>query len=236
MPCFALAILTGATSAASAAGSVGLQQQPPIGKDIDAFPRLVSGAAPSVVKKINQSLAAADAWARSEQERCHRDSGGAIERSVSVSSQGPRYLSLVAADNYFCGNAFNQRVPLVFDLTNGLAPDWRILLPGLALQASPSGSPLYSIAVTWKSQKLSQIYRAAAIADRSGPDAECDTRLNEGSLAFVLWPDAGEGNVQIEAFGPSFHDACVPDLALTRDQLSAAGASAAFLKAIAKPR
>jgi hypothetical protein len=229
--------------AAESGATLKLRARPPIGKDIDAFPRVISGASPSVMTSINRVLARADAWARAEQVNCKRESQGNIERSVSTTLPGPRYASFVAADNYYCGGAINLRIAFVFDLKTGAAPNWPKLLPGLELKAEPKEPGEDDYHRRYSSNALSEIYLKAARLDMIGanPDAkaveqyvDCDGKLNSNPLSFGFWIDPTEGGVVVEPFGVNHRDACVPEITIPLETIRALGASPDLLAA-AKP-
>src|SRR5438105_4089957 len=52
-------------------------------------------------------------------------------RTISVAMRGPRFLSLVAADSWFCGGAYpdTDRFSLVYNLSTGAPVDWSKLFP-----------------------------------------------------------------------------------------------------------
>jgi hypothetical protein len=100
--CFAIG---GLAFAASDVGSVKLKESPALMKDTDALPRLLSGAKPAVIETINALLARIDARALQAARDCLSEPGGDYSRSVSVTMQGPRFLSLVANDSFFCAGA-----------------------------------------------------------------------------------------------------------------------------------
>lgn len=65
-----LAALASHARAASGADSVRFRKLPPITRDIEDLPRLVAGAKPVIVRRINNILARRDAWVRSEALDC----------------------------------------------------------------------------------------------------------------------------------------------------------------------
>jgi len=79
---------------AESLGAVEIRKLPPIGKTIDAFPRIARGASPAAIMRINRILERADDSLRSKQARCARDTPeGSIERTVDVTMVGPSVLT-----------------------------------------------------------------------------------------------------------------------------------------------
>jgi hypothetical protein len=124
---------SGQTVAGADAGSVTLKPSPPLMKDADALPRLLSGTPPAVIKTINATLAQVDAQALRDARDCLRIKGSDCGRGVSTTMQGPAFLSLVANQSFSCAGAAHpdsETQALVYDLTTGKFVDWEKLLPG----------------------------------------------------------------------------------------------------------
>lgn len=220
-------------------GTVALASQPAPWKGVDAFPKILAGAPPEAMLRINKSLEAANVRVRKSVKQCVADGAGHADwtRTVSVAMKGPRYLSLVARDEIFCGGAHpdNGVLSLVFELDTGALVDLQKLLPGLAttaaLDSATDGSKIGTIA----SEKLSALYREGA--KRDGPDPDCVNALKESDLAFIAWPDAGEGGLVIAPTTlPHVVAACGPDVTLSPATLKDAGADPALLEALAAAR
>jgi hypothetical protein len=218
---------------ADAAEMVRIKTMPPIAKGLDAFPRLVAGAKPAIIAKINNKLARADAAARQERAKCLREDYSFWERSVSVKMQGPRYLSLFISDFVGCGGAspYNNLGVQVFDLRTGEQPDWKKLLPGLDLHIETE-SWAGELRTTVRSDKLTQLYRDAWKRAR-GDDPDCAEEIDQTELSFSLWPDAKEGGVVADPIGLRHAvQACGDDVTIHLDTLKSLGADPDLLKAI----
>ncbi len=65
-----------------------------------------------------------------------------LTRSVEVTMRGPRLLSLVATDEFFCGGAHpdDDLTVLVFDLKSGIQVDWSTLVAKSAGASSPKNT------------------------------------------------------------------------------------------------
>ncbi|MGP0059838.1 MAG: hypothetical protein ACLPID_11190 [Beijerinckiaceae bacterium] len=218
---------------ADAAEMVRIKTMPPIAKDFEALPRLVTGARPKIIAKINNELARADAAARQERVECLREDYGFWERGVSTKMQGPRYLSLLVSNFVNCGGAHpnNDRSVQVFDLHNGKRPDWVKLLPGLDLHAKiESGGGDTRTAI--RSEKLTQVYRDGWKRVH-GDDPECAEEINSTELSFNLWPDAKEGGVVADPTSLRHAmQACGDDVTIDLDKLKSLGADPQLLKAL----
>lgn len=139
-----LAFLAASVSQARAgndSGAVQIRKLPPVISNVAAFPRLVAGAEPAIVERINKVLAPGDSRVRSAAKECLRAGRKRSDwsRKVFVTMQGPRYVSLIASDDYFCGGAHpdTSTMALVFDLNTGGLVDWAKLLPELASARGP---------------------------------------------------------------------------------------------------
>lgn len=183
----------------ASADSITLETKPPLMRGVAALPKAVAGAEPAALKKINGELARANASTRNDAKECLREKRSEWTRKVDVTMQGPRYLSFVARDSYFCGGAHpDERLSAyVFDLTTGAAPDWAKLLPGLDLHVESEtmeGVTLRSIT----SGTLSKLYRDAAKIKNNDP--ECAKNLADFELTFNLWL---EGKAKALGVAPS---------------------------------
>ena len=153
-------------------------------------------------------------------------------RKVSVTMQGPRYVSFVASDDYYCGGAYpdTSTVALVFDLNTGGSVDWTKLLPELAQRtgADTAGDGSTTLG-TVSSDRLSDLYKdlakaAAAIRNTSTPLRKQSDPPLAGRKAGRLGRTAGLG-------------ACDRSLrtraSKSVETLRSLGVDAGFLKAIA---
>jgi len=223
-----------------------MRSPPPIAKDIESLPRLVSGAKPSVMQRINAVLSRGDAWARRALSNCKRTTvgDGDVVRNVSVEMRGPNFVSFVAADAFFCGGAHPSfsRTPFVFDLRTGAPVDWVTTLPGLGLRKETEKRHDLPLWTSYASERLSMAYKDAWKRSRSGPgkdaklderDSDCMSALDDEPLQFIFWLNRGEGGVIAEPSNlPHAVRACGDALPIPRDLLKADGADPRLLQAI----
>lgn len=222
-----------------AEGSAKIAPRPALSKGVEAFPRIEGGASPEAIARIDKSLDGADRRVRQAARECLAQAGGQGDwaRRVSVAMAGPRFLSLVARDDYFCGGAYPDAsvLALVYDLDTGGLVDLQKLAPGLAtktaLDTAGDGSKIGTIA----SEKLSSLYREGA--GRDAPDPDCASVLKDADLAFIAWPDAKKGGLVVSTTSlPHVVRACGPEVTIAPESLKAAGADPALLKALAAAR
>lgn len=126
-------------------------------------------------RRVNRALDAADGRLRAAAEECRtgaRNGAGALwNRTVTVAMQGPRYLSLVAADEHHCvGPGLNAvAFTLAYDLRTGSPLDWGALLPpALAGSARTETAPDGTRIATVASPRLKALYIRAARAPDAG--------------------------------------------------------------------
>lgn len=210
---------------------------------IDAFPRLAAPAGDRTAQRINRALDRADARMRSAAKSCLASSGPAAgdkpswNRSVSVTMRGPRYLSLIAADDFYCGGAYPDtgRLALVYDLETGAPVNWAHLLPPLLTQKPGTDTAEDGTIIgTLSSPALKALYVRAA-ARQESPDDGCAQVLADpgNGLSFILWPDAEEDGLAVLPFGlPHAVAACGPDIVIPTAALRKLGANPRLLDAI----
>lgn len=225
----------GQARAANDSGSIQLRKLPPVTGNVAAFPRLVAGAEPAIVERINKMLARSDGLVRSATKDCLRAGRKHADwsRKVSVTMQGPRYVSFVASDDYFCAGAYpdTSTVALVFDLNTGTLVDWAKLLPELAQGTGTDKAGDGSTLGTVSSEKFTDLYRNAA--KHGGDDPECVDALKETELNFILWPDAKQDGLAVQPVGlPHVIAACGSTRPIPLETLRSFGVNAEFLKAI----
>lgn len=206
-------------------GPVRLRSGGFLSRGVQAMPRVMAGTTPAVRARVNAALAAADARVRAAVSRCLRpdpaSAGLTLEwtRRVSVTQAGPRWLSILASDETWCGGPYpNADVfALVFDLRTGHPPDWTRLLP-----PSLTGDAVVETAVDGTRIGL---VRSAALLQRArdAAEPECAGVLDAHSGQFMFWPAAGE--LTAVAFGlPHAVAACADELALSQAELRSLGA------------
>lgn len=225
LPVLALLVLA---APARADGPVRLQPGRALFMDAQGTPRVTGGTAKQVRARINAALAAADARLRAGMKECMMVSSGlpdgppsTWQRTVSVTQAGPRWLSVLVSDDFYCGGAHpnNDVFPLVFDLRTGRPPDWtRLLPPALAgeaaLDTAGDGSPVGLV----RSPALLQLARGAARPD-------CKDVLDADSGRFVIWPE--QGGLTAVIFGLAHVvQACADGISLPPARLRALGGAA----------
>lgn len=202
------------------------------------LPRIVAPATPATAK-INAALAVLDRrWADYARNCRAIGKDNEATRTVKVTMAGPRFLSLLASDEEFCGGAHpdNSTLALVYDLESGRPVDWSKLLgPRLASSARVEtvldGTRIGVVI----SPGLTRLYQSAV---RKAPDYdpawwnECSEALSDPNLEFVLWLDAkkrglGAEPVLVHAVAPCAEDVTIPAADLRR-----AGADAELLAAL----
>jgi hypothetical protein len=156
--------------------------------------------------------------------------GGEWSRSVKVTMQGPRYLSLVATDEVFCGGAHpdSDDVALVFDMTTGEPVNWvSMLTKGIEASAyadtAIDGSTVGALILP----ALAKIYTDAAEGDCKDVGSEVSQH------SFQLWPDAKAGTlVAVEFDLPHVVRACAVPLSLSMAEARRLGFREEFLREI----
>ena len=216
-------------SAADAGQPAVLKQSPAIRPGVSAFPRLVARRGQAAAR-INRLLEEADRSAVAGMCKDYR-------RMVRATMRGPRYLSLLASDDWFCGGAYpddSQKV-LVFDLATGRPADWKkILTPALVdkVVTTPGGDD--SDPVTVGSSVLWPLYLKQA--QRTNKNKDCaDVYADPGPLGTLLkvWPDAKADGLGLQpSEWPHVVKACAMPITVPLAELRKLGVQIAFLKAI----
>lgn len=193
------------TTTSTATGHVKLRLLPAIGENVDSFPRVVpnENVSPPMAAALNSRFDRLDSDMRKGLHDCktgarkmHQDdSAFDYEHKLSVSMRGPRYLSVLVSDAYFCGGAHpeNNDEALVYDVTTGAAIDWLTMLPGSSIGYKAEDTS-HSSSVIWP--PLQQLALEQA-------DDDCKDIYREKNLSFILWPDADQGAIVAEADGLS---------------------------------
>lgn len=233
-----MASMTGKPAAAQEPAPIRLAAQPAVAPKLAAFPRL---AAPdgAQARRVNKALADADTRGREAAAEC-RASGKdtpadpkdiAWTRDITVAMRGPRYLSVVASDSWYCGGAYPSAysLALAYDLQTGSPLNWerllsKTLVQSAALDTAGDGTRLGVV----RSPALTALYMKAAKLD-----ADCAQALQDQDLSFMLWPDAQRGGVALAPSGlPHVIAACGPDVAIPLPILRKLGVAPALLDAI----
>jgi hypothetical protein len=214
-------------------------------KGVDAWPMLRHANSPSqqrvnaTLEHLNQRLVVA----LKECDAGYTESLGTITtnrstqapvsqdwtRTIEVTMQGPRYLSMVASDEADCGGVHpnSSRMAMVFDLTTGAPVNWMALIAKSAGASSYSDSVLGGVtAGAVILPALQKIYVAKA-------DPECRKAFDDPQ-PFQLWPNAKTGTLSVTAFDlPFVTAACADTMDLSLNQAAKLGVSKKLLDAIA---
>jgi len=207
-------------------------------KDVDLWP-LIARPTNAAERRVNATLTHLNrkfadrerdclsgefAWSKDSFDR------GEWQRTVKVTMRGPRFLSMVAADGFYCGTAHpdDDLVVLAFDLETGEQMDWGALVPKSVGASLPTnvvgdedGTPPLIL------PELQAIYAAA-----EDPDSDC-TGYFQDERPFVLWPDAESGTVVAEVAGlPHVALPCKNELKLTIEQARKLGFDETLLRVI----
>src|SRR5690348_4742030 len=170
---------------------VTLREAKPVAHGIAAFPKIASPKTDAATH-INRALEGADATVDRLAVDCKHYKGW--KRNVDVTMRGPRYLGLVAHDDWFCGGAYPDTgtVALVYDLSTGKPVSWAALVPkDFAVKAAPSPGGGVSDPILVESAKLWDLF---AKASKNPDNADCDqVRKDPEGLdsRLSVWPDAG---------------------------------------------
>lgn len=224
-----------ALGAAGAEAPVVLKKSPSLSKGVDAFPRLAGTSAQ--VKTINAALDRADGRMRRFLADC-KDNGQTdrwdFARHVSAPMKGPGFLSLYAADDFFCGGAHpnTYQLALTYDLATGKPITWAKYLPArLVTPEDRATADDGTIVGVVQAPALLEWYRAEAVRQRGAPDECKDVIADIGSL--VLWIDAKAGGVAMQPEGlPHVIAACGETVVMSAAELRRQGASPKLVAAI----
>ena len=139
--------------------------------------------------------------------------------------RGPRYLSLLAHDDFYCGGAYpdTDQIALVFDLRTGAPINWKRLFPaGFIDAAGPSPGGGESQPITVSSSALWKLYAQMAAADLKNKDC-ADVLANPSGVGtgLMLWPDDETDGLSIQqADFPHVVKACGPAETIHRHDLA----------------
>jgi len=232
----ALALVGFVVAALAHAGDepVRLQEARPVAPGIAAFPRIVARKGDTAATRIDRALEGADASVDGLASDCNHYKGW--KRSIDVPMRGPRYLSVIARDDWYCGGAYpdTATVALVYGLSTGKPPDWAALLPkDFAVKAGPSPGGGVSDPVLVASAKLWDLF--AKTSEAPGDD-ECNKirRDPEGlDSRLSVWPDARKGGIDLAATEfPHVVRACGLPVTIPMAELRKLGFEATLLDAI----
>ena len=213
-------------------------------KGVDAWPLIVNPGTPaellvnSTLTQLNLRLALAlrdcDVGALESLKLMGEQAGprGSVSedwsRKVQVTMTGPRFLSIVATDETFCGGAHPDadRNALVFDMTTGALVEWSALVAKPSGAASEAGSGLDG------TTSIRLVFPALEKINASRADAESKDAFWLPQ-SFLIWPDAQKGSLIVqEADLPHVVQSCAIEIALTIDEARKLGFDESLLNAI----
>lgn len=205
----------------------------PVAHGIAAFPKIVTPKGEAAAR-INRALEGADASVDRLAVDCKHYKGW--HRNIAVTMGGPRYLSLLAYDDWYCGGAYpdTDATALVYDLSTGAPIDWTKLFPaGLITKAGPSPGGGVSDPILITSTGLWELFVKTANAAEHD---ECDDVRNDPSgsgTTLMIWPDAKDDAIELVATDfPHVIKACSGPATVPTAQLRKLGIDGALLDAI----
>ncbi len=142
-------------------------------------------------------------------------------RTIEVTMEGPRFLSLVVSDETFCGGPHpnGEVIAMVFDMTTGAPVDWTKMV------AKSAGASANSAVGTLVLPALQKMNLAAA-------DADCKDVFQDPQ-PFQMWPDAKRGTLVAQPCDlPHAVQACANKIDLTMDEARKLGFDESLLTAI----
>jgi hypothetical protein len=151
------------------------------------------------------------------------------QREVDITMRGPRFLSLLATDSYYCGGMSPNDgllLPLVYDLKSGRPVDWLTLLPTGAkavLDTAADGSRVGVVVWPWLRRRA--IHNA---------DGECKSAFTDfAEVTFGLWLDAKKGALMAQPSGfPHAEAACAETISISVDEAARIGVAKELVESL----
>ena len=219
------------------AGNLRMEPIKQLRKGVDAWPLIVSPGTPAAQRvnetltRLNRQLAQSlhdcdagyESWFKAvgHPEDGQNQISADWSRTIKVTMEGPRFLSLVASDETFCGGAHpnGDVITMVFDMTTGAPVDWTEMV------AKSAGASANSAVGTLVLPALQKMNLAAA-------DADCKDVFQDPQ-PFLMWPDAKRGTLVAQPCDlPHVVQACANEINLTMDQARKLGFDESLLTAI----
>jgi hypothetical protein len=213
-------------------------------KGVDLWPLIVNPDNPAELRvnatltQLNRRLAQAlndcDAEALNQSKQMSdttkdRDSAsGDWSREVQVTMAGPRFLSLIESEDWFCGGAYpdEEEMSLVFDMTTGAPVNWTEIV---AKSAGASSSPY---PVTDDNPIETLILPGLQKMNIAAANKNCKNIFREPE-SFIIWPDAMSDTLVAQPSDlPHVVQACAKKIVLTIEQARKLGFSESLLSAI----
>jgi hypothetical protein len=250
---FAAVLLVGlaernGNSLTTAAGNLGIEPVKEIRKGVDAWPLILNPDTP-VAKRVNETLTRLNRSLAQALHDCDADylrwqklvghlASGQDQmstdwsRKIDVTMEGPRFLSLVASDEIFCGGAHPDggRMAMVFDMSTGAQVSWTELVAKSA-GASPYTGTFWD-GSTAGALVLPALQKMNVDSNVDSADADCKDAF-QNPQPFLIWPDAKHETLVAQPFDlPHVVQACANEIALTMDQARKLGFDEVLLSAI----
>ncbi len=225
---------------APASAQVEIRLKAALSPGVASFPLVVAGpgvTAP-IAAKINAALTSLDVKVATAASDCRQDfreqqpeksSRDAWQREVDVTMRGPRFLSLLARDSYYCGGMYPNDgllLPLVYDLKSGRPVDWLTLLPtgvSAVLDTAADGSRVGVVVWPW--------LRHRAISEADG---ECKSAFADSAeVTFGLWLDAKKDALMAQPLNlPHVEAACAHTISIPVDEASRIGLAKELMESL----
>jgi hypothetical protein len=211
---------------------------------VDAWPLIVNPDTPAAKRvnetltRLNRSLAQALRDCDADYLRSQKVLGHLVgshdqmstdwSRKIDVTMEGPRFLSLVASDEIFCGGAHPDggQMAMVFDMSIGAPVNWTELV------AKSAGASPYA-GTAWDGTTVGAlVLPALQKMNAASADAECKDAF-QNPQPFLIWPDAKHETLVAQPFDlPHVVQACANEIQLTMDQARKLGFDEVLLSAI----
>jgi hypothetical protein len=216
--------------------AIGVERVRQLREDVDLWPLIVhpKNAAEmeadetlvqlngKLAKTVRDCLSGEFAWSKD------KFTSGDFVRTIKITMLGPRFLSMVATDGFYCGGAHpeDDLTALVFDMETGKQVDWNALVAKSSRASSPKNPPGDGEGTRpLMLPELQVIYAAAE-------ETYCKDYF-EDEQAFVIWPDAESGTLIAKVAGlPHVAAPCKNEFKLTIEQARKLGFDESLLLAI----
>jgi Deacetylase PdaC len=227
-----------------AAGSLRMEPVKQLRKGVDAWPMIVSTGTPAA-QRVNETLTRLNRQLMQSLHDCDADYKSWLKaadhpenalnqistdwsRTIKVTMEGPRFLSLVASDETFCGGAHpnGDVIAMVFDMTTGAPVDWTKMV------VKSAGASVNSATLSDGSTAGALVLPALQKMNLAAAHADCKDAFQDPQ-PFLVWPDAKGGTLVAQPFDlPHVVQACANEISLTMDQARKLGFDKNLLTAI----
>jgi hypothetical protein len=214
---------------------------PELAKGIAAMPR-VTGETPEV-RAINADLERMDGQVRAALPQCgvaDPAAGTSWERFMAAPMMGPRFITVTAVDDLYCGGNHpdNVRLTVSYDLLSGRQVNWATLLPPAFVQPLEKTTSAFDFEFTvsrsprllaWLRDKIS---RNVSAEDRTWWDDCKASYSDEARPALMISIDAEHEGLAIDPDLPHVAQACTSTEIMSVAELQGMGASPDLIAAI----